>query len=214
MQSYVSVPVRFNKITKEVSISNINIYNNTPIKPDKKIQTIVKKWQDRAEQDLTKPLGYCKEKIKMENPALCRLMARAWLDKFGGDFAYNNIGGVRQDVEAGNIDMRQLIGLMPFDNHIATLELTGKQVLEAFNGPERLYCYGLKKVGNEYKLKNGTTLDESKTYKVVTTDYLISVTPAFKAGKNIEYTDEQYRQPMIELLQKTSQTKPLNDFLD
>ena len=214
MQSYVSVPVRFNKTTKEVYISNINIYNNTPIKPDKKIQAIVSKWQERAEKDLTKPLGYCKERIRMENPALCRLMARAWVDKFGGDVAFNNIGGVRQDVEAGNIDMRQLIGLMPFDNHIATLELTGQQVLDAFNGPERIYCYGLKKVDEKYILKNGSELDLNKTYKVVTTDYLVSVTPAFKAGKNINYTEEQYRQPVIELLQKTSQSKPLNDFLD
>lgn len=46
------------------------------------------------------------------------------------DFAVVNVGGVRCSWQKGDLTMRQVFELMPFDNRLVILTVTGKEVLE------------------------------------------------------------------------------------
>lgn len=112
------------------------------------------------------------------------------------DIAIQNGGGLRRDLPAGNITMGLLYEIMPFDNTLFTMDLTGAQVRAAiehgimsedfkpgqFSGVMVKYD-STKEAGSrivEIKLVDGTPLDDSKIYKVVTND--------FQAGGGDKYT--------------------------
>lgn len=104
------------------------------------------------------------------------------------DIAFQNGGGLRTSIPAGNITIGNLYEVVPFDNTLVTLDLTGKQIKEILE-------YGIynKQIGMlqfsglsvqydksqpagarivKVSLQDGRKLDFNKTYKVVTNDFL------------------------------------------
>lgn len=50
----------------------------------------------------------------------------------GADFAIQNGGGLRADLPAGDVRVRDVYGVMPFDNRVVVVEITGAQALDVF----------------------------------------------------------------------------------
>ena len=59
------------------------------------------------------------------------LCADAVLSATGADIAVVNGGGIRVDIEAGDITHRNIISVSPFGNQICIIEVTGQQLLDA-----------------------------------------------------------------------------------
>ena len=105
----------------------------------------------------------------------------------GTDIAFQNSGGIRKNILAGKITLRDMWELNPFGNYFLTFELTGselKKSLErnASGRGEYLQVSGLsykwnpnKPVGQRvFVVKvNGKPLIESKKYSVCTNNFLI-----------------------------------------
>ena len=96
------------------------------------------------------------------------------------DFAMFNFGGIRAGISKGEITNRNAFQLMPFENSLVVVELTAEKVNELV-----LYLIQQKKAHplskqinlsidkNSFDLKiNNKPIDESKTYFVLTSDYL------------------------------------------
>ncbi len=62
---------------------------------------------------------------------LGNLMADMMLAVTDADLAFTNGGGIRTSVPAGPITMEQILEVHPFSNVIVTVEMTGRQILEA-----------------------------------------------------------------------------------
>lgn len=52
------------------------------------------------------------------------------LEATGADVAFTNTGGLRTSIPAGEITMGQLYEVIPFDNPVVIVELTGAQIKE------------------------------------------------------------------------------------
>lgn len=97
------------------------------------------------------------------------------------DFAFTNNGGLRiPALAAGDITVGKIYELMPFDNILVTLELSGSEVLaladyiasrggEPISAPLRLRIVQGK--AQDVTLQ-GASIDTAATYTVLTTDYL------------------------------------------
>lgn len=98
------------------------------------------------------------------------------------DFAMFNYGGIRAGIPKGEVTVENAFELMPFDNELVVAELKGEKVVELIN-----YFIKNKKahpiskqvellIGKQgYTLKvNQKPFDKSKTYSVLTSDYLQS----------------------------------------
>ena len=96
------------------------------------------------------------------------------------DAAVINIGGIRTIIPKGDILTKQIYEVMPFENEIVIVKMTGKDV-------EGLFHYYMKTQKNNpvshilietddnsisKKLINGKSVDEGKTYYIATSDYL------------------------------------------
>ena len=113
-------------------------------------------------------------------------MADCYRDATGADVAFQNRGGIRADIAAGPVAWRAIFSVMPFDNSLVKLEMTGAQVRAVLDhgvGSERQIS--VSGAAAEYRRSRppherlfsatigGAPLDDAKTYSVATVDFLV-----------------------------------------
>ncbi|HEY3296632.1 MAG TPA: bifunctional UDP-sugar hydrolase/5'-nucleotidase [bacterium] len=118
---------------------------------------------------------------------LGNLICDAMQWKMKGDIAITNKGGVRTDIPAGIITPHDVFDVLPFDNTLGTVMVSGKfmkDLLEAkvIYGGSGLYVSGMKvKVDRARPAGDrvvsleigGKPYQPDSTYRLVTTDYLL-----------------------------------------
>ena len=143
------------------------------------------------------------------------MITDSWLISFpSADVSLTNRGGIRQDISAGDITPATLFGVLPFDNFLLELDLTGAQLVEDSGN---LVMGGMTTIGG-HRLSDGTPIHPDSTYRVLTTDFLYSLpTRNFKLhdSEPVELSIN-YRQPVIDWIKSlnTSQENPLDKYLD
>lgn len=106
----------------------------------------------------------------------------------GTDFAFQNAGGLRVDLPPGDITVGKIYELMPFDNTIITMKLTGAQVNEVLevgaSGAKGMVEISGLKFKYDSTLPDGTALDPAKVYTVATNDFMATGGDNFLASKS------------------------------
>lgn len=67
------------------------------------------------------------------------LCADAYRNMMGADVGLTNGGGIRADIDAGDITYEQIINVQPYGNAMCLIEATGQQLLDALEMGVRLY---------------------------------------------------------------------------
>jgi len=110
-----------------------------------------------------------------------------------------NDGGVRSagvPLPAGDITMKYLYGLMPFDNSIYTMEVTGAELVAFLENPARsgttlisnLDYYGVtQKADGWYLVATGAKINPAAVYNLMCNDFMYAGGDNFdySAGKNV-----------------------------
>ena len=102
-----------------------------------------------------------------------------------------NKGGLRNSLPKGNITVGNIFELMPFDNEVVLLKLSGEQFKDMLHkicekggipvGGIRMVMKGNKPID---VFVNGKAFDETKDYWVVTSDYLANGGDSYTFFKN------------------------------
>lgn len=107
------------------------------------------------------------------------------------DVAIFNKGGLRNSLPKGNITVGNVFELMPFDNEVVLLKLSGAQfkdmcykIVEKGGIPVGGMRLTMKGTTPENISINGKPFDESKDYWVVTSDYLANGGDSYNFFKN------------------------------
>ena len=147
-------------------------------------------------------------------------------EKTGAPIAIQNGGSLRRTLEKGDITMGDLYEIMPFDNYLVVLDLTGEDLKKAidhgimnpsvtdgaFTGliveydSSKEFEHRITKI----TLPDGTPLDMKKTYRVVVNDFM------YTGGDNYDFTnatnvDETYipvRDIFVDTIKKAKQITP------
>jgi 5'-nucleotidase len=104
------------------------------------------------------------------------------------DIAMHNDGGIRADLDGGPITYAEMYAVLPFDNNLIGLDLTGAQIKEMLeNGINNhgseiqvsglSFVYTLNKAQGRRVMEavvKDEPLDPDRTYRAVTIDYLYS----------------------------------------
>jgi 2',3'-cyclic-nucleotide 2'-phosphodiesterase (5'-nucleotidase family) len=96
------------------------------------------------------------------------------------DCSHLNFGGIRNNLPEGNITTGSVFEVMPFDNQLVVLTLTGdmlRQMLDHFASGNKLVIGGLRAAIRDGKTQsitftNGRTLQPTETYTVAMSDYV------------------------------------------
>jgi 2',3'-cyclic-nucleotide 2'-phosphodiesterase (5'-nucleotidase family) len=134
------------------------------------------------------------------------------------DFSLTNFGGLRAALPKGNIRRYDLFSIFPFENYVVILDIPGSSVrnlfesfarnrVEAFSWNVKLEIKGgvMKDV-----LIDGVQIDDSKIYRVITIDFLMSGgdnVVALRDAVEIEQTGALIRDVMINKVEKLTKAK-------
>ncbi|MDO4453880.1 MAG: bifunctional UDP-sugar hydrolase/5'-nucleotidase [Eubacteriales bacterium] len=108
--------------------------------------------------------------------------ADAFRDQSGADIAFMNGGGIRADVEAGEITYNDLLNVFPFSNTMCVAEVTGSQIRDALemaskNYPEEsggfLQVSGISYTINS-SIPSSVKLDDKGNFTGVEGDYRVT----------------------------------------
>jgi len=159
---------------------------------DSSVQSIVTPFHDSIDHDLSKLVAVSTSAMVKGKPEskLTNLMADILLE-FGNDFcdkqnlkvkpdvAYVNYGGLRASLPQGEITVGRIFGLMPFENEIVLIKISGEAIRQmaeriALRGGEGIA--GMKLGIREKKLASlkidGKEVDLKGSYWLVTNDYI------------------------------------------
>ena len=135
------------------------------------------------------------------------------------DFVLLNFGGIRAAIPKGNITPRNAFEVMPFENEMVVVELSGEKVkallhylaIEKKAHPIANMRLQIKNDSYQNVSINGNPFDETKNYFVLTSDYLQQGGDQMSFFKNpisITKLDYKIRNAMIDYFKKSTKIKP------
>ncbi|MGS2760856.1 5'-nucleotidase C-terminal domain-containing protein [Sinomicrobium sp. M5D2P9] len=227
-------------VVTEPQISRIEgkeININDSIAEDRAIDEFVKPFREHIAKDLSAPLAYNPSDLSKTdgdlNTAIGNLMADIVMEKSQPVFKKRtgrnidavllNFGGIRSTMAKGHVTARTAYEVMPFENAIVVLELTGDKVLGLADYLAKAKTAhpvsGMQlTLGKDGKVKKiliaGKPLDKNKHYYIATSDYLMN------GGDNMNFflnpvsttpLDYRIRNAMIDYFTETDTIRTQQD---
>ena len=182
---------------------------------NQEVQTLVDTALAEAAETMDQPIGETAVTLQPQGAgefALGNLVVDAMLDADldgqQADIAMHNNGGIRAALSKGPISFGQLYAVLPFDNQLMAMDLTGAQVLRILehsvsSNPGKMQVAGMafqfdmsRPAGDRIleATVGGEPLDPERLYRVVTIDYLASGgdgQETFLEGANAAYGDTE-----------------------
>ncbi|WP_052356829.1 cell wall-binding repeat-containing protein [[Clostridium] dakarense] len=148
-QNIGEIDLTIDKTTGDVVSSKANIISVDPSKvtADAKVAKIVENAKSDVKPMLERKVGFAEEKISRSidndngESELGRMIAEAqlWATRDKGeniDISLMNIGGVRADLNSGDVTYEDVYTVQPFSNDLTKLTLTGAQLKEILEKQE------------------------------------------------------------------------------
>ena len=142
-----------------------------------------------AMADLKTVIGHSARGLKSKRPESplsnwtvdALMQAAEELTGIKADVGIANFGGIRADIPQGEILKDDLVSMFPFKNYLTVVTLPGWRLREIFTqmAQEKVQVVGgvklvIKGKQLESVLVGGEPLDDSKTYNLVTIDFLLN----------------------------------------
>jgi len=197
------------------------------------MRQLILPYKNEMDTQLNKKIGFLPERMTANPPEslLSNFCADALLnyvrstEKIQADIAILNFGGLRKPLETGDLTIRDMFELMPFENKVVVIELSGKELHQLFDAFARKggeVLSGAKMGIADGKavdiLINNIPLDDAKYYKAVTSDYLSEGNDGMLPLKNFRSStplNKKMRDVFTEyILQQTAKGKQIQSALD
>jgi 2',3'-cyclic-nucleotide 2'-phosphodiesterase (5'-nucleotidase family) len=135
---------------------------STRIEPSTEVASAVKHWEDEVTARVDQPLAVSKKAFT--KPEVKRLIEQALRDETGADFSWMNQGGVRDTLPEGQLLVRHIWDIMPFDNVVLTGTFKGRDLPAVVLGdrkvdPDREYTLAV----SDYTAENQGTAENLRT---------------------------------------------------
>ncbi len=194
-RGYADVTLTVDRATKDVTAVNTELDATwvDGIEPDAGVQSIVERYQALLGEELGKAVGEAQTSIlrgetRGVESEMGNFVTDAMRDYLPNvDFAFTNAGGLRANIDAGPITLEEIYAVLPFNNTLVTMNLTGEQVRQVLEEGANSQ-YGTVQVSGlswaydadapfgsrvtSVTLPDGSALDPAATYKVATNNFM------------------------------------------
>ena len=178
---------------------------------------------------MARRIGRSKAEMPSNEPALLNFVTDFILsegEKLSGgkvDLAIGNKGSLRRSLPKGDITEGQIIMMQPFDNRIVVEDISGADLLEAFEVMAKRNGDGVSR-GTEVVFDpqthkcisatvNGKPVDPNATYRVATIDYLANGGDYMKPltrGRRVATSDRIVYLDLIDHIKRVKTIRPDN----
>ncbi len=180
-----------------------------PVEPHDETAHFIGEWQKKTDIALGEVLGHTDEVLDPDSVPLVNFITDRWRESTGADVAILNRFGTRQSIPRGPVTLQTIFSVMPFNNRILTVRVTGEQLIK-----DATCCHGhvsglTPLPDGGYALASGVRVLPAGSYVVAATDYTYfggSEFPFEKQDPN-PVVGEDWREPLIRWM-KAHPTKP------
>ena len=187
---------------------------------------------EKAEEGMDRIIGHTTEKFTRGNAdtPMGNAVCDAMLEETGAEFAFQNLGGIRDELPAGTITPRDVFQVLPFGNKLMVFQMSGvllKEVVETriSENHSGLHIAGGRVVFNKTRENYdrlvsfevaGEPWDPDRTYRVVTTDFLAKGNSDLKMLPEVPeelktYTGKMTREALEAWIARHSPVSPVVD---
>ena len=186
----ITISCKTTYVSTDVTTQNISVDNNINA-IDSQLVKIYLPLKIIIEKDMNRVISFSEEEMKKNRPesSLTNFLSDLLLDEGKKEAAkmnlqiqpavsFFNYGGIRTSLPKGEITVGKIFELMPFENELVFIQLTGEQLQQFFdsvakNGGDSVG--GVRFVISNGKAKNvlvnDQKLESGKNYWMVTNDY-------------------------------------------
>ena len=223
LEAYGRVTFTVDATTGTVVGRDIAIRTNDGASPAPEIAAIVDTWRAATEAELSLDVGYSAGGLRQRGQAMQDWVAGSWLAQIPtADIAITNLGGFRADLPPGPVTLGTIITVLPFDNVIVDLELTGAELIQVLGfAAGDAAIAGARQAGSRWLLTaTGAEIDPAATYSVLVNNFMYAggddYTMLAQFDPNAYDTAIDWRQPVIDwtIDQSTSADYPLETAID
>jgi 2',3'-cyclic-nucleotide 2'-phosphodiesterase (5'-nucleotidase family) len=193
---------------KKLTRIDAKIIPVTNVRPDGDVARILKPFEAKVASKMTETVGEAAGdflRSTREESALANVVADAFREKGKTQIALHNIGGIRSNILKGRITWGGVFEVLPFQNTLVTLKVTGAQLkktllvgLESTVGlmaVSGLYVrFDRTKSGDgrivSLTLADGTPVDDARLYSITTNDFVVAGGDGYtELGKGTDIND-------------------------
>lgn len=222
LESYVRVKLRVDParaaqdrvVSVEPTVVEIARDEGAQVAADPEIARAAAEWKAKLDRELGEEIGFAGAGFDKDSPVLAQWIAGAVRAETGVDVVILNSGGFRQALPKGPITKAAVWSILPFDNKIVELELTGSDIVTDLARDEAVASGVTKARDGRWHLPNGKPIDPKRRYRVATTDFLFYGGDKSEMRAHATSVVEKrldWRTPVIEWTrkQRTSSSSPL-----
>jgi 2',3'-cyclic-nucleotide 2'-phosphodiesterase (5'-nucleotidase family) len=137
--AFADVDLKIDPLTKDIVEKKAEIVTTwqNGITPDAQISAIISKAEELVAPIINEVVGYTPQLLSSESASsgesvLGNIIADSMREQTGTEFAFMNPGGIRADIQPGEVTWGELFNVQPFGNDLVTMTLTGAQIKELF----------------------------------------------------------------------------------
>jgi 5'-nucleotidase/UDP-sugar diphosphatase len=125
---------------KDGKIANVKSHleeiNPAKMKKQPAVDAIVEKYEKQIDAVMDQPVGEAEvdldgKNVRLRETNLGNFVADIIREKAGADGAIINGGGIRTSISKGIVRVKDVYSVLPFDNYIVAIRLTGRRIREA-----------------------------------------------------------------------------------
>jgi 5'-nucleotidase/UDP-sugar diphosphatase len=158
--------------------------------PDPEIREVIRPHLERTEALMQQVVGSSAVSLTRGGPdanLVGNLVTDAMVEYFDADFSFQNLGGLRADLPAGDLTAQDVFSVLPFGNELVLVEMDGRMVRRIVErklaGDSGGICTGGAKISFDKARPDydrlvefevgGAPWDPDRMYKVVCTSFLM-----------------------------------------
>lgn len=204
---FEAIPINLKREKEGMEGRKTYTYIGEQIKEDEGLLYTLQPYVEKAESLLAEVIGnaeeiFCYMNTRKKETALGNIIADSMLwytKKMGADFAIQNGGGIRADLPKGPITKKSIYEVLPFDNSVVFLTLSGPDVQSlfdyiatitpgegAFPQVSKGVSFTINRVTGKCQniLINGQPIHQYRNYRIVTNSYLADGGDGYKMFLN------------------------------
>ena len=230
------IPVNLAKIVRNEDGGKKSVTVGKSYEEDKNLIVNLRKYQEKVDKLLSEVVGkstgdYVVTSVRKEQTPIGDLVCDAMKNatkEFGVDFAITNSGGIRADLLRGGVTKKSIYEVLPFDNTIVVVKMSGYDLLTLFNYIAKIKqgsgAFPQVSDGVEFTINfrdqifqdikiNGTPIDFAKEdYKVAINSYMLEGGDGyemFSKSSDIYDTAKYQRDALIDYIKEHKTITPI-----
>jgi 2',3'-cyclic-nucleotide 2'-phosphodiesterase (5'-nucleotidase family) len=202
----------------EVIAMDTEIYGNEPGQGLSELTDRIDFWRDQLDRSQWQMIGFSETGIDRRSEMMDRLLTDAWLRAYPeAQVAIASRRYVQQSIAPGEITPATVIGVLPVDNQLFHIQLTGEELARMIRERNPVMG-GLSLDEDELRWPDGRLLDPTSTVDVLIPDVIYYGANYYEVQEiDLDPLDTgiNWRQPVRQYIQdlSSSQEKPIEELL-